>query len=94
MINDLQRLLGKLRRPAPRPARPIDLQHLRSALLDSVKDCHSGLPTQRLHARIARATSAQDLWVLRADIHDVISRHHCQTIAVERIRHLELLREG
>jgi hypothetical protein len=96
VINDLQRLLHLFRRSTASPlpsARDIDLPRLRSALLESVKDCRD-MPALRLHARITRANTAQDLWILRADAHDVIARHHCQAIAEQRIRCLEPLREG
>lgn len=96
MINNLQRLFRKLRRtptPATRPAGLADLQRMRSALLESVHDCR-GVPTLRLHGHIARAATPRELWDLRATAHDVIARHHCQTIAAERIRHLEPLLEG
>jgi hypothetical protein len=97
VINDLQRLLGKFRQPrslAPRHTGPADLQMLRDALLESVRDCRADLPALRLHARIVRAPTAEDLWHLRASAHDVIARHHCQTVAAERIRRLAPLLEG
>jgi hypothetical protein len=96
VINDLQRLLLKLRRStsaAPRPAGLADLQRMRSALLETVQDCRS-VPALRLHGHIARAATPRDLWALRADAHDVIARHHCQTVAAQRIQTLESLREG
>lgn len=97
MINDLQRLLDKFRpaRPStPQRSGSADLQKLRDALLDSVSDCREDLPALRLHAQIVRAPTAKDLWHLRASAHDVIARHHCQTVAAERIRRLEPLLEG
>ena len=97
MINDLQRLLGKFRHSrtvSPRRIGPADLQKLRNALLDSVSDCRDDLPALRLHAQIVRAPTAKDLWHLRANAHDVIARHHCQTVAAERIQRLEPLLQG
>jgi hypothetical protein len=96
VINDLQRLLLKWRRttsPASRPNGLADMQRMRNALLETVKDCRS-VPALRLHGHIARAATSRDLWALRADAHDVIARHHCQTVAVQRIRTLESLRQG
>ena len=95
MNNKLQRLLDKFWPApslAPRTAGLADIQRMRSALLDSVRDCRS-VPAQRLHGSIARATTPGALWALRADAHDVIARQHCQTIAVQRIRTLEPLLE-
>ncbi len=96
MTTRLQRLLHTLRRttsPAPRPAGLADIQRMRNALLETVQDCRS-VPALRLHGHIARAATPRDLWALRADAHDVIARHHCQTIAAERIRRLAPLLEG
>lgn len=98
MIQDLQRLMGKFRNPFPAPAAPramgpAELQRLRNALLDAVSDCRDVLAL-RLQAQIVRAPTAQDLWHLRATAHDLIARHHCQTVAAERIRRLEPLRQG
>jgi hypothetical protein len=96
VINNLQRLLLKLQRatsPAPRNAGLADIQRMRSALLETVQDCRS-VPALRLHGHIARAATPRDLWALRADAHDVIARHHCQSIAAQRILTLELLLEG
>jgi hypothetical protein len=96
-MNTLQRLLDTFRRPVSSGKQALaisDFQSLRCAMLDSVDDCRDSGFGLRLHTRIAHATSAQQLWLLRSDAHDVIARHHCQTIAAERIRHLERVREG
>ena len=96
MIHRLQRLLAPFRRPssaAQRPAGLADIQRMRSALLETVQDCRSA-PALRLHGHIARAATHRDLWALRADAHDVIARHHCQSVAAQRILTLESLLEG
>lgn len=98
MIQDLQRLLGKFRNATASPVNtratgPADLQRLRNALLESVSDCRDVLAL-RLQAQIVRAPTTEDLWHLRATAHDLIARHHCQTVAAERIRRLEPLRQG
>lgn len=96
MIQRLQRLFDALRQtssPAPCPAGLADIQRMRSALLDTVQDCRS-VPALRLHGHIARAATPRDLWALRADAHDVIARHHCQSVAAQRILTLESLLEG
>lgn len=96
MTTRLQRFFAPFRRmssPAARPAGLADIQRMRNALLETVQDCRS-VPALRLHGHIARAATPRDLWALRADAHDVIARHHCQTIAAERIRRLAPLLEG
>lgn len=96
VITHLQRLFATVRRtpsPTHRPAGLADIQRMRNALLETVKDCRS-VPALRLHGHIARAATSRDLWALRADAHDVIARHHCQTVAAQRILTLEALREG
>jgi len=98
MIKDLHGLIRQFSSSfsaplAPRGTGPADLQRLRSALLDAVSDCRDILAL-RLQAQILRAATAQDLWHLRATAHDLIARHHCQAVAVERIRRLEPLRQG
>lgn len=98
MIQDLQRLMGKLQKPfraseTPRATGPAELQRMRNALLEAVSDCRDVLAL-RLQAQIVRAPTTQELWHLRATAHDLIARHHCQTVAAERIRRLEPLRQG
>lgn len=99
MIQDLQRLMGKLRKPppatpvAPRSAGPVELQRMRNALLEAVSDCRD-VVALRLQAQIVRAHSARELWHLRAPAHDLIARHHCQTVAAERIQRLDPLAQG
>jgi hypothetical protein len=94
----MQRLMGKFRKSstvlsAPRASGPAEVQRLRNALLEAVSDCRDVLAL-RLQAQIVRAPTTQELWHLRATAHDLIARHHCQTVAAERIRRLEPLRQG
>ncbi len=96
MFHRLQRLFASVRRtssPTPRPSGLADMQRMRNALLETVQDCRSE-PALRLHGHIARAATPRDLWALRADAHDVIARHHCQSVAAQRILTLESLLEG
>ena len=76
-----------------RPGWPPRREAERSSLLETVQDCRSA-PALRLHGHIARAATHRDLWALRADAHDVIARHHCQSVAAQRILTLESLLEG
>ncbi|MFP8777226.1 hypothetical protein [Hydrogenophaga sp. RWCD_12] len=96
MKTDLQRLFDKFRRtpvPSPRPVTLAELQCMRNALHDAVRDCAS-TSSLRLQRRIARASTAGELCALRADAHDVIARFHCQTVAVQRIRGMKPLPQG
>lgn len=69
------------RRPAPRLA---DVQQARQHMLQCLTDCHDA-SALRLRSRIQSAASHKDLWMLRSEAYRVISLHHCQSIAVERI---------
>lgn len=70
-----------------------DLQFIRSALLQSIEDCH-GLQAERLRHKIAAAKNAQDLWLLRNDAYQIISQHHSQSAAVTRINGLRSVFDG
>lgn len=88
----LKRSMGS-RSKAPKSATLKDLQAIRAALLEGVKDCE-GLQAQRLHLKISSASSAQDLWMLRNDAYQVISQQHNQSIAANRINELMHAFEG
>jgi hypothetical protein len=83
----LVRLLRAFRRrPSthPAPARLADIQQARHQMLQSVHDCHDEAAS-RLRSRIQSARSHKELWMLRSEAYRVISLHHCQSVAVERI---------
>jgi len=87
MPPSLARLLRAFTRPSPsrRPAaRLADIQLARQHMLQSVSDCHDEAAA-RLRSRIESARSHKELWMLRSEAYRVISLHHCQSIAVERI---------
>lgn len=70
--------------PGRRTPKLQDLQAIRHALLQCVADCET-LPAIRLRHKIAKATSVQELWLLRNDAYQLVSQRHSQTIAAERI---------
>lgn len=70
-----------------------DLQTIRNALARSVEDCE-GAPVDRLRHLIERARSVQELWLLRNDAYQQISRQHNQSKAAERINRLIAVFEG
>lgn len=91
LIAQLARFLGvgSSRRPK-RPRKMPSISQLiaiRQALLGCVLDCE-GIATQRLRHKIDRAQTPQELWQLRNDAYQIISQHHNQTIAAERINAL------
>lgn len=96
MFNSLHKLLASIRqRPSSseNSGRACELPQVRSAMHQSVRDCH-GNPVARLNARIAQAASHGELWALRTEAYQLIATCHCQSVAVERIRALTPLFEG
>ncbi|TNF51618.1 MAG: hypothetical protein EP308_12925 [Burkholderiales bacterium] len=83
----ISRLLRSFRRRSsskPAPARLADVQQARHHMLQSVHDCQDEAAA-RLRSRIGQARSHKELWMLRSEAYRVISLHHCQSVAVERI---------
>lgn len=91
LIALLARLVGAGRSSRPKRSRKMptisQLVAIRQALLGCVLDCE-GTATQRLRQKIDRAQTPQELWQLRNDVYQVVSQHHNQTIAAERINAL------
>lgn len=96
MIARIARLFGVRVAPRTRARKTASLKELgsiRSAMLDCIHDCQS--PTsQRLRHQIGHAQTPQELWLLRNDAYQMISRHHNQTVAAERINNLMASFEG
>jgi len=81
-------------RLAPQPSSSLrQLQRIRHALRDCVNDC-AGSQAARLQGRIEKARNAQELWLLRNDAYQVISQHHDQRVAAERINQMLPLFNG
>jgi hypothetical protein len=70
-----------------------DLAQIRGALLQCLDDCHSPA-ARRLQSKIAQARNPQELWMLRNDVYQVISQHHDQSVAAERINGILRVFEG
>ena len=53
----------------------------------AVADCE-GVECDRLRWRLHTAECAQDLWMLRGPIFQVVASQHCQSLATDRINEL------
>ena len=96
MISVFDRLFHRAlySRTAPRtPPSLKAMQRVRSALLQCVEDCEGG-QVARLRLQVEKARTAQELWLLRNDAYQVVSQHHNQCVAAERINKLLPLFNG
>ena len=66
---------------------PAGVEALRAELLSALDDCE-GFECDRLRWRVHTAECAQELWLLRDALFQVISRQHCQEQAADRINGL------
>lgn len=60
------------------------VEALREQLLAVLDDCQ-GFEADRLRWRLHTAERAQELWLLRDGVFQVVSHQHCQAQAMERI---------
>lgn len=79
--------------PSRALTRLTELGSVRTAMLQAVDDC-TGLSAQNLQLKIRSARTHRDLWMLRSDAYHLIALHHCQSVADQRIHHLQHLFEG
>lgn len=96
MPSCITRVLRSMRRTHPPPhalTRLAELDSLRTAMLQAVHDC-AGTSAQQLQLKIRSARTHRDLWMLRSDAYHLIALHHCQSVADQRIHHLQHLFEG
>jgi hypothetical protein len=63
------------------------VESIRKELLAVLDDCH-GFECDRLRWRLHMAECAQELWLLRGAMFQVVSHQHCQAQAIERINGL------
>jgi hypothetical protein len=63
---------------------PAGVEALRQQLLAVLEDCH-GAECDRLRWRVHTAECAQELWLLRGAVFQVVCTEHCQAQAAERI---------
>ena len=65
-------------------APPAGVESIRGQLLAVLEDCE-GAEVDRVRWRLHMAERAQELWLLRDAVFQVVSSQHCQAQAIERI---------
>lgn len=65
-------------------APPAGVEVVRRLLLATLDDCQ-GFEVDRVRWRLHMAERAQELWLLRDAVFQVVASQHCQSLAVERI---------
>lgn len=70
-----------------RPSGTMPIAEIKHALHLSIQDCQ-GMAAQRVVYKINLAETPADLWLLRSDLHQCISRTHDQSEAAKRINAL------
>ena len=61
-------------------------------LVDEFEDAMSDIPDPlrlRLKAALISCQTPKDLWFLRGKLHNLISRHHCERVANDRVSRLD-----
>jgi hypothetical protein len=71
----------------------MDLSDLRQSMLALLADC-SGVRCERARVRLQQAGSAQELWLARSEIFQLLASQHCQSQAAARINALLPAFEG
>ena len=69
----------------PAPRRPAeDIGALQDAVLALLHDC-DGAACERLRRRLRGARSANDLWLARAEVFDIVALQHSEGQAAQRV---------
>jgi hypothetical protein len=74
--------------PTPLHRPPRGVEAVRQEILSILDDC-AGTECERLRWRLHTAECAQDLWMLRGPLFQVIASQHCQAQAAERVNGLQ-----
>jgi hypothetical protein len=69
------------------------LEQMRAQVRETLRGC-DGPMCERMRWRIDATRSAQDLWLLRSEIFQLVAGQHCQAEAAQRINGLIPLFEG
>jgi len=68
-------------------APPAGVETIRGQLLAVLDDCE-GFEVDRVRWRLHMAERAQELWLMRDAVFQVVATQHCQALAMERIQGL------
>ena len=74
--------------PSYHDTQVLEMDFLVSEFEDAVSDIQDPLRT-RLHAALLACRNPQDLWFLRGKLFNLISKHHCEYVAHERVARLD-----
>jgi hypothetical protein len=66
----------------------LELDFLVDEFHDAMADIQDPMRT-RLHAALISCQSPKDLWFLRGKLFNLISKHHCEYVAHERVARLD-----
>jgi hypothetical protein len=69
------------------------MDELRVSALAVLRDCN-GMGCEKLRTRLRYASSAQEIWMARSDIFQIVASQHCQSQAAMRINGLLPAFEG
>jgi hypothetical protein len=69
------------------------VEELRQRSLDAIADC-TRPHAERIRSQLARAPTAQQLWLARCDIYQAVAHQHCEAEAMRRINDLLPVFEG
>jgi len=79
---------GKRRQEKYHDTQVLELDFLVDEFHDAMADIKDPLRT-RLHAALISCQSPKDLWFLRGKLFNLISKHHCESEAHQRVSRLD-----
>jgi hypothetical protein len=78
----------KAKRVAYHDTQLLELDFIVDEYHDTLSDINDP-KCKQLQASLMMCTSPQDVWFLRSKLHDMIARHHCQSVANERVARVD-----
>ncbi len=79
---------GKSRQPGYHDTQVLELDFLVDEFHEAMADIKDPVRT-RIHAALMSCQTPKDLWFLRGKLHNLISRHHCESEANARVSRLD-----